>query len=389
MKTDEKIHILFYTDTPLLGGAENQMYLLAKFLDKEKYLITLVCSGFKNLDEWAKKFENENIQVVRLNVAHKHDLRHYFQLKEYLRHNAVDLMHVHVWNPASCRYALKLAGKYNVPTVITEHDPFELPRFKKYITRKLLKNVNHVIAVSDSNQKLLLNLYPELENRITAIHNGIDVTWFESQLLSFNFKHRDEYRKQHFNATKNSKIILSVAELHERKGLKYLIHAMPKVIESCPTCKLVLAGAGPEEDKLKNLAKEKNIKNNVIFLGFRKDIPQIMKSADVFVLPSVKEAFGLVLLEAMAAELPIIASEVGGIPEIIENGVNGMLISPHDEDRLANGIIKLLNDPKLTDKFITTGFKLLKKAFDAKIMAKKTEAIYDEVLSNTMLPGTA
>ena len=370
MKAEEKKHIVFYTDTPLIGGAENQMYLLAKFLDKEKYEITLICSDFKNLDDWTKKFENEDIKVVRLNVAHKHDPRHYFQLKAYLKHNKVDMMHIHVWNPASCRYALKLAGKYNVPTVITEHDPFELPRMKMMIKRKLFNKVSHVIAVSESNHQLLINLFPELKNRITTIHNGIDVAWFESQLLSFTLKHRDDHRKENFNATKNSKIILSVAELHERKGLKYLIEAMPKVIENCPTCKLVLVGAGPDENTLKHLVKEKNIENHVIFLGYRKDIPHIMKSADIFVLPSEKEAFGLVLLEAMAAELPIIASEVGGIPEIIENGVNGMLIPPHDEDRIANAIIKLLNDPKTVDKFKTTGNKLLKKAFDARIMAK-------------------
>jgi len=380
MKTDEKINVLFYTDTPLLGGAENQMYLLAKFLDKDKYKITLVCSGFKRLDDWVKKFKNEDIDVVRLNVAHKHDPRHYFQLKEYLRHHPVDLMHIHVWNPASCRYSLKLAGKYNVPTVITEHDPFELPRMKMMIKRRLLKKVSHIIAVSQSNHKLLLNLFPELKNRITTIHNGIDVTWFESQLLSFTFKHRDDYRKQHFNATKNSKIILSVAELHERKGLKYLIKAMPGIIENCPTCKLVLVGAGPEEENLKKIARENNMDKHVLFMGYRKDIPQIMKSSDVFVLPSEKEAFGLVLLEAMAAQLPIIASKVGGIPEIIENGVNGMLVLRHDEDKLANAVIKILNDPKLVEKFKTAGLKLLKKDFDAKIMAKKTEEIYDDVL---------
>jgi glycosyltransferase involved in cell wall biosynthesis len=382
IQDNNKKHIVFYTDTPGVGGAENQMYLLAKFLDKEKYEITLICSGFKHLDEWAKKFENEDIKVFRLHVSHKHDPRHYFQLKSYLRHNKVDLMHIHVWNPASCRYALKLAGRYNVPSVITEHDPFKLPRIKMMIKRKLLKKVSHVIAVSESNHKLLLNLFPELKNRITTIHNGIDVTWFESQLLSFTIKHRDEHRKQNFNATKNSKIILSVAELHERKGIKYLIEAMPKVIENCPTCKLVLVGAGPEEASLKKLVKEKNLENHVVFLGFRKDIPHIMKSADVFVLPSEKEAFGLVLIEAMAAELPIIASDVGGIPEIIENGTNGMLVPPHDEDRIANAISKLLNDPKTVEKFRANGNKLLRKSFDAKIMAKKTEEIYDDLLEN-------
>jgi glycosyltransferase involved in cell wall biosynthesis len=379
MPDSNKKTVLFYTDTPLIGGAENQMYLLAKFLNKDKYRVLLVCSDYDHLNEWASKFEREEIEVIRLNVFHKHDPRHYFQFKEILKTHHVDLAHLHVWNPASCRYALRAAGKYNLPIVITEHDPFELPKLKTYFKRKLLKKVKHVIAVSNANRKLLLNLFPQLRGRITTVHNGIDATWFESQLLSFSDKQRIEFREKNFDASPETKVILAVAELHERKGLKYLIQAIPLIREKEPNAHLVIVGAGPDQDKLEKIAD----KNEVTFLGHRKDIPHLMKAADVFVLPSIKEAFGLVLLEAMAAKLPIIASEVGGIPEIIEDRVNGMLVPPHDEEKLAKAVAKMLSEPGAEgdrEKYTTAGFERLKKEFDAKMMAKKTEEIYDECL---------
>ena len=158
MNNTNRKTVLFYTDTPYAGGAENQMYLLAKFLDKEKYEVKLICSDFKSLGDWAARFEADGIEVVKLNVFHKHDPRHYVQLKEYIKREPCDLMHIHVWNPASCRYAFMAANKYNIPLVVTEHDPFELPKFKKYIKNKLMKRVQKIVTVSHSNEKLMQKL---------------------------------------------------------------------------------------------------------------------------------------------------------------------------------------------------------------------------------------
>lgn len=380
MNNENKKTVLFYTDTPIAGGAENQMHLLIKFLDKEKYKIILACSGYKQLNDWIDKFKTEEVKIIRLSVFHKHDPRHYFQLKDIIKHNEIDLFHIHVWNPASCRYAFKIAGKYNIPTVITEHDPFKLPKLKNYIKKKLLRKVDQVIAVSNANKELILSLFPQLKDRVTAIHNGIDVTWFESQNLSFNEQKIKEYREKNFESSEKTKIILSVAELHERKGLEYLIKALPEILEEEKNCKLVIAGEGPERNRLENIAKQENVDKYVIFLGFKKDIPHLMKASDIFVLPSRKEAFGLVLLEAMAARLPIVATNVGGIPEIIEHEKNGILVEPENHEKLSVAILKYFNDKEIINNYTDSGYEKLKKQFDAKIMAKNTETIYDKTL---------
>ncbi len=373
--------ILFYTDTPYVGGAENQMYLLAKFLNKEKYEVILVCSDYKKLEDWAARFEREGVRIIKLTVAHKHDPRHYFQLKEILKTEIPDIIHLHVWNPASCRYAFMAANKYKFPIVVTEHDPFELSKLKKYIKNKLMKRVQKIITVSDSNHELMQSLFPEQKNRTITIHNGIDTTWFESQLLNFSKNKRTEFRGKEFEADNETKVILSVAELHERKGLKHLIKALPKVLAKNANVRLVIAGDGPHKKDLIKLINDEKLSGYVRLLGHRKDIPQIMASSDVFVLPSEKEAFGLVLLEAMTAKLPIVASNVGGIPEIIQDGINGDLVDPFNHDVMAEKILEFFNDNFKIREYTDAGYDLLKFKFDAKSMAKNYEDVYDQIIN--------
>jgi len=378
MNSNNKKIVLFYTDTPYAGGAENQMYLLAKFLNKEKYEVKLICSDFKTLDDWAARFESEGIEVIKLNVFHKHDPRHYVQLKEYIKREPCDLMHIHVWNPASCRYAFMAANKYNLPLVVTEHDPFELPKFKKYIKNKLMKRVQKIVTVSKANEDLFKNLFPDLKNYTTTILNGIDVTWFESQLLNFSETKMNEFREKEFEADDNTKVILTVAELHERKGLTYLIKAIPTILKKMDNLKLIIVGDGHQKQELEKLIEKLGLAKNIKLLGHRKCIPKIMASANLFVLPSVKEAFGLVILEAMAAWLPVLATRVGGIPEIIEDRVNGFLVEPKDSNALAEKILELFNENFKFEEYIKNAQQILKEKFDAKAMAKQYEQIYAE-----------
>ena len=127
--------ILLYTDTNIVGGAELQIFLLAKFLDKSKFQPILACGAYPSLDHWCDKFEREEIPVIRFQVRHKNQIRHYFQIRKILQENAIDIIHIHVWNPAAGRQAL-LAAK-NTKTIITEHDPFKLGALKTLIKKQL------------------------------------------------------------------------------------------------------------------------------------------------------------------------------------------------------------------------------------------------------------
>ncbi len=374
-------NILLYTDTPQTGGAELQMFLLAKFLNKDLFNPILACSNFKELDKWCENFEKEGIQVIRLNVKHKHDPRHYTQLKKLIKQEKIDLLHIHLWNPASCRYGFLAGSSKKIPIITTEHDPFKLSAIKDFFKKRVLKNTSKIIAISENNKKILSSLYKDQKNKIEVILNGIDTTWWQSQLFRITKEDIIKIKKEIFRAKEDTLIITSIAELHERKGLKYLIKAIPDVIKKYPNIKLIIIGDGPDKKNLEHLIKKLKIENHVELLGKKKEIPKLLKSSNIFCLPSIREGFGLVNLEAMAIPLPIVATLAGGIPEIVKNNKTGLLVPPENSEKITKALIELISSEKKRKSLAEEGFKRVHEYFDAKIMAKKYEKIYLETLS--------
>ena len=371
--------ILFYTDTPLSGGAELQMLLLAKNLDKKKCTASLACGVNSSLDSWCSKWTEEGFAVHRVPTTSKHSLKHFFFVRKILKKERFDLVHLHLWNPASCRLALLATRFSNIPYVVTEHDPFSLSTLKEWFRKKILGLPNAVIAVSDENKKFLLKRDPDFLNRIVRIYNGIDSTYFKSQLLGFTSEDREHFRKEQFSATPTDIVILNVATLHERKGQEDLIEAF--AIERVKNRRLVLVGDGPARKKLEKLVNSKNLEDSVRFLGQRNDIPKLMRSADIFVLPSRREAFGLVVLEAAACELPIIATSVGGVPEIITDGESGILVNQSDPKSIADAIKKMANDEGLRQRLARNAYEMVVTRFSTQKMAEETQKVYDTVLT--------
>lgn len=371
--------ILLYTDTVFSGGAELQMFLLAKFLDKTKFEPILVCSNYRELDKWCLNFQGEGTKVYRLAVKSKHDPKHYFQLKKIIKEEHPDILHAHIWNPASGRYAYLAAQSTKIPFIITEHDPFKLSPLKDFFKKRFLKYVTKIVAISNNNKKLLSELYPEHKQKITVINNGLDITWWQSQLLRFTDEDLKHIKREIFHCKENTLIVTAVAELHERKGIKYLINAAPEVIKKFPNTKFIIIGDGPARTDYENLIKKLDLKNSIHLTGRQKEIPKLLKSSNIFVLPSIREGFGMVNLEAMITPLPIIATKAGGIPEVVEDGTTGILVNTESSEELAKALEKLISDPNLREKFALAGHSRVIKNFDAKKMAKEYENLYDKI----------
>lgn len=371
--------VFFYTDTPIFGGAERQMLLLAQNLQKEKYIPSLICSNYESLEPMMEAWKNSGFDVYKLNVMHKHDPRHYFQMGKLLKTKKPDLLHIHLWNPGSCRYAF-LAATEDLPIVTTEHDPFPLKGMKKMLKIKYLEKTSETITVSDSNKQLMISEYPEFEPDITTVHNGIDLDYFEKSILHMTSQEKNKIRHHILKADQKDRIILCIAALHPRKGLDYLLEAMPDVLEKFPDAKLAIVGEGPQKKDLQKIITRLKIDHRVMLLGYQEDIPKLLKCVEIFVLPSITEAFGLVLLEAMAAQLPILSTKTGGIPEIIQHMKSGLLVEPGKTQELTDGLNELLRNSALSQKIAFVGLHHVKE-FSARSMAEKTQAVYDKVLS--------
>jgi glycosyltransferase involved in cell wall biosynthesis len=175
-----------------------------------------------------------------------------------------------------------------------------------------------------------------------------------------------------------SQIVGVVARLEPEKGHQTLIEAWPQVLRKVPGAYLLIVGEGSRRDFLEQWAAAHKVAHRVVFTGRRDDIPAVTAALDVAVLPSWREAQGLSILEAMALSRPVVASDVGGIPEMVEDGVTGLLVEHDNPIALADAIVRLLTDHVLADTIARAGHDLVHDRFCIELMVKSIEQVYDE-----------
>jgi glycosyltransferase involved in cell wall biosynthesis len=206
---------------------------------------------------------------------------------------------------------------------------------------------------------------------VSLIYNGVDLQRYNHQQPCCTL-HED------YAIPEASPIVGVVARLEAEKGHRTLIEAWPIVLASHPEAWLLIVGEGSERDSLEAQAASLGICDRVVFTGRREDVPAVTAALDVSVLPSYREAQGLSVLEAMALSRPVVASEVGGIPEMIENGVSGLLVPPNDPVALAGAIVRLLSDHPYADMIAKRGHDLVHDRFCIELMVDAIETLYDE-----------
>jgi len=236
--------------------------------------------------------------------------------------------------------------------------------------RALTPSMDRLIAVSQSIVRKIADERDGLAP-VSLIYNGVDLARYDHQEPCCTL--REEYGME-----PNAQIVGVVARLDPEKGHPTLLEAWPAVLRSCPDAYLLVVGEGSQREELERLANELRIAHRVVFAGRRDDIPAVTAALDVAVLPSYREAQGLTILEAMALSRPVVASNVGGIPEMISDGVTGLLVPPRDPDALALAIARLLRDHPFADLIAKAGHDLVHDRFCIELMVRAIEAIYDE-----------
>jgi glycosyltransferase involved in cell wall biosynthesis len=235
--------------------------------------------------------------------------------------------------------------------------------------RNLTPLMDRLIAVSRAIQVKIAE-----EGRrgapVSLIYNGVDMQRYNHQQPCCTL-HED------YSIPAEAPIVGVVARLEAEKGHRTLIDAWPEVLTRVPDARLLIVGEGSERDSLEAQVDLLDISERVIFTGRREDVPAVTAALDVSVLPSYREAQGLSVLEAMALSRPVVASAVGGIPEMVEDGVTGLLVPPHDCYALAAAIIRLLTDHPYADMLARAGHELVHERFCIELMVQAVCDIYD------------
>ncbi len=373
--TNEKISLVILT-RKTIGGIRKHIVDLAGSLDKSKYRIT-VCGPIDS--DFRQKLDLHGIHSLFIDIADRiqpvSDIRSTRKLIKALKSLKPDILHIHGNKTAFVgRVAARRAKINNVIVTVHNFLTYQERRGLKsrlafYIERQLAKSTSKIITVSNLLKSNLVKKEGIDKNRIEVIHNGID--------LSAQKKTFARVRDQH-SILPNDFLVLNVARMVDFKGQEYLIKAISKVSIDIPT-KLIIVGDGPLNRKLRKLVKKYNISDKVVFLNQTENIGALYEAADCFVLPSINEPFGLVLLEAMAHKLPIIATKSGGVLDIL-NENSSILVEPKEALQIAKAIERLAEEKSLTKKITNNAFCELKERFTLDKMVKETEKMYWQVL---------
>jgi len=369
-----KLSILMLTPSflPLMGGMEVKIYEVSKGLVRRGHQVTLLTI---QRDPKTKKHELiQGIDVYRFKLTGLFVLPRFLHL---VITRKVSLIHIHfMWRTGLlCALVGRLLGK---PTILglagsDVYHPLIRPKFLSPFYLKIVKTIiNLLITTSeDLKKKALKNGFPP---RIISIPQGVD-------LERFNFKIEREKAREQLGVT-NEPLVLSVAQLIPRKGLTYLIRAVPEVLKSIPNVKFIIAGEGPEHPKLEEEIKQLGVGNAVKLLGGASYdmVPRLYAAADVFVLPTLYDAMPHAIYEAMAMAKPVIATRVGGIPEVINNGSDGLLVEAMKPDEIAKAIITLLKNRELTIRLGENALKKIKNMYTWEKIVQRYEQVYWEAM---------
>jgi len=242
--------------------------------------------------------------------------------------------------------------------------------------KKLMKRSDALIAVSTYTRKELIDLYDVDEEKIHVIYNGVDVQKFKPNRDGVGLRRELELDEE-------QKIILCVGRLYHRKGLTTLLQSISKVVQKFDNVKFVISGKGFKKNKenLLRLTEKLKIENSVMFLGYFPDekLPDLYAASDIFVLPALYENFPFAILEAQSTGLPVISTNVGGIPEFLKDNKNGLLVEPGDPEQLAQKILILLQNPELAEKLGRRGRRLVEEKFAWPLITRQVVDLYRKI----------
>lgn len=366
---------------PVGGGGSQVVYNLSKELVKLGHSVDVLTMYFKGLPYEEIK---EGVHIIRVqSLRRRIGYCSFFEMMSYvisvfpkmlslIRENNYDLIHVHFGFPSGplAYIAKKFFG---IPYILSTHgsdvpgyNPFRLNFLHKLLRpllTKIWRNANVLVAPSTKLKELILRC--DTNVKVNVIPNGVDVE---------KFKPKESQKRGRIK-------VISVCRITKVKGLQYLIGAL-KILRG--NFEVEIIGDGPYRKEL-----EKTVNEQVRFLGFvdESNLLEYYADADIFVLPSLTESFGIAFLEAMACGLPVIGTEVGGIPEVVANGKTGLLVAPKDATALATALQTLIKDANLRKKMGVEGRHRVEHFYSWKNVTKRYLETYEEVIRQTCGSG--
>jgi glycosyltransferase involved in cell wall biosynthesis len=354
-----------------VGGIEKRLVRVLSLL-RNKYDITVCCIRDKQ-GAYENDLKDIGIRVRKIHMKSRLDPVGLYRLYKFMKNEKFDIVHTHMYRSNTPgRIAAKFAG---IPVIIANLHNIDTWKTKKHflVDRMLSRYTDKIIAVSDAVKEFNIKNSGIDPGKFATIYNGIDIEEFNKD---FDY----QTKRKELGVEKDELLVGIFARLYPQKGHKHFLEAASKINEIIVNVKFMVVGEGPLESELKEQAMQLGIRGKVIFTGLRHDIPELLNIIDVSTLSSFKEGFSNIILESMAAGKPVVATDVGGNREAVINRKTGFIVPPANIDKLANAIIKILDNKQLR---IDMGRKAREHVakFSIQQMACQTDNLYKTSLA--------
>ena len=377
-----KIKILHVITHLPIGGAQDNTLYTVELLDKEKYDISLCCNLDGELVERAKKVEAVklfDIPFLGREVSPYRDIRAFLSLYKLFKEEDFTIIHTH---SSKAGLLARLAAVLNkTPIVIHTIHGFAFNDFmnalKKnffiYLEKLLAKWTDVLITVSNLNKKKIIDLNIAHENKIKNIYSGIDLSLFTN-------KRDDEFRKE-LNLENDHLLLGSVGRLSNQKDPITMIEAFGIISKPFPNAHLALVGDGELKGKILEKIDQLKLNDRIHLTGNKNNPWSVYHSIDLFIMSSIYEGLGRSITEALSCGVPVVCTDVEGVPEIVRDNITGILVPPKDANKLADGIIRTLNDMETAKKMAEEGRRFVKDNFDVNKMVNDIDSLYNTLTS--------
>jgi glycosyltransferase involved in cell wall biosynthesis len=366
----QKIRVLEIIGDASLSGAPRHLLSLVKHLNNQKFEVVVALPP----GPIVKLFEQiKTIETIPIPMRSRWDLTAVKIIRKIIKLGKFDLIHTHGTRAGSLGRMSSIG--FNLPLLYTEH----LWTAEFHLGNRILDFVHHLgmwifdhfttstIAVSEAVKNHLLKEQITRPEKIVVIYNGVNIP-------------AKPKRIDH-----QQKVIGFVGSLTRVKGVDYLIAAFKQLLNEGQDVRLEIVGTGPEKQRLKNKVKMLEIHDRIKFIGYLEDLEQVFPYWDIYVQPSLSESFGISIAEAMSYGLPVVATSVGGVPELVDSHKTGYLVPPKDAQSLAKMIKKILIDPEKSQQMGQLGRQRIIEKFSIQEMVDQTEQLYQKVVEESLI----
>ncbi len=374
----ERIRVMHFRRTShIVGGPETLLYAIGKYTDRERFDVTIADFGPTENDrtEFLREFDKYDMPTVSIPAGHKWDFRSIKYLAHILEERQIDILHTHDHRTDLIGYVA--SRRRPTATVVTFWQPLRRYWWLKHIEMlddHIIRRFDRILPCSEAVRDEIVGKSPRLADRCITVLNRVDLDLYKQ-----NGRIRGNVREE-LGIADDAFVCATVGRVMEDKGITYLVDALKLIADAGVKVHQLIVGTGPQLEEMREKARALGIADRITFTGHRKDIPDVLHACDLLIQSSLSEGLSIAVVEAMAAGLAVVATDVGGTTEIVRHGQTGLVIRPRRPKEIADAVIALHSDTARRESMAKLGRGTAFREWSVEKWVTQFEDVYTDLM---------